>query len=213
MAQLEFFAVHADLQQVVEFLYGETDFHVYELYSAYGQELREFKSFAELDAAFDIGQDIHGHGHAALLSLWSPAVMKTPHITRVKLDPKHCDGFTFRYTTGGWGAVQLYLGGLHARIVTKSHFGHGSERGARSLGYRSGVDWKALAKLSNRVRYHVSKRLAVAKVPGRPVLSAAYELYREGYELKEAAAHPTSYTAVRAGSVIDMPSRVARKSP
>jgi hypothetical protein len=197
MAQLEFFAVRPDLQQVTEFLYGETDFRVYELYSAFGQELREFKSFAELDAAFDIGRD--RHGHAVLLSLWSPAVMKSPQITRVKLDPKHCDGFTFRYTTGGWGAVQLYLGGLHEKIVTKSHFGHWAERGARSRGYRSGVDWKALAKLSNRVRYHISKRLAIAKVPGRPVLPAAYKLYREGYELKEAAGHPMSYTAVTAG--------------
>jgi hypothetical protein len=196
MAQLDFFAVHPDLRQVAEFLYGETDFRVYELYSAFGQELREFKSFAELDVAFDIGRDKHGHGCAVLLSLWSPAVMKSPHITRVKLDPKHCDGFTFRYTTGGWGDVQLYLGGLHRKIVTRSHFGHWSERGARSRGYRSGVDWKALAKLSNRVRYHISKRLAVAKVPGRPVLPAAYQLHRKGYELKEAAGARASYTAV-----------------
>jgi hypothetical protein len=200
MAQLDFFAVRQDLRHVIEFLYEETDFRIYELYSAFGQELREFKSFAELDAAFDIGRDKHGHGHSVLLSLWSPAVMKSPHITRVKLDPMHCHGFTFRYTTGGWGAVQLYLGGLHVKVVTKSHFGHGTERGARSLGYRSGVDWKALAKLSNRVRYHVSKRLAVAKVPGRPVLPAAYKLHREGYELKEAAEHSTSYIAVAAGS-------------
>ena len=200
MAQLDFFAVRQDLQDVIDFLYSETDFRIFELYSAFGQDLREFKAFAELDAAFDIGGDKHGHGCSVLLSLWSPAVMKNPHIKRVKLDPKRCDGFTFRYTTGGWGAVQLYLGGLHGKIVTKSHFGHGTERGTRSLGYRSGVDWKALGKLSNRVRYHISKRLAVAKVPGRPVLPAAYKLHLSGHELKEAAGHPMSYTAVAVGS-------------
>lgn len=196
MAQLDFFAVREDHRQVIDFLYSETDFRVYELYSAFGQDLREFKSFAELDAAFDIGQDKRGHGHSVLLSLWSPTVMSTPHITRVELDPKRCDGFAFRYTIGGWGAVQFYLGGLHEEVVTKSHFGHWAERGARARGYCSGVDWKALAKLSNRVRYHISNRLAVAKVPGRPVLPAAYRLHRDGYELREAAEHPTSYTAL-----------------
>src|SRR5688572_17134601 len=194
MAQLDFFAVRDDHRQVVEYLYGETDFRVYELYSEFGQEIREFKSFADLDGTFDIGRDKHGQGYSVLLSLWSPTVMNSPHVTRVELDPKHCDGFTFRFTMGGWGAVQLYLGGLHENVITKSHFGHWAERGARARGYRSGVDWKALAKLSNRVRYHISKRLAAAKVPGRPVLPAAYKLHLEGYELKEAAGHPTTYT-------------------
>ncbi|HYV35252.1 MAG TPA: hypothetical protein VE988_06085 [Gemmataceae bacterium] len=189
MPQLEFFAVHEDLRQVFDFLYGETDFHVFELYSEFGQEIREFKSFSELDGAFEIGHDKRGRGFAILLSLWSPSVMTDPHIVRVKLDPKLCNGFTFRYTMGGFGAVQFYLGGLCERdkVVTKTHFGHSTERGARSCGYRSGVDWKALSKLSNRFRYHVSKRLAVAKAPGRPVLSAAYEMYLEGCKLKEAA--------------------------
>src|SRR5262249_23539559 len=137
MAQLDFFAVRQDHRQVIDFVFGETDFHIFELYSDFGQELREFTSFRELAAAFAIGNDRHGHGYAVLLSLWSPSVMSSPHVTRVRLDPKHCNGHTFRYTTGGWGAVQLYLGGRHRRIITKSHFGHYSERGARAGGYRS----------------------------------------------------------------------------
>ena len=199
MAQLEFFGLNDDHRQIIEFLFTETDVHIFELYSNFGQTLREFKSWGDLQTAFDIGQDKHGHGWATLLSLWSPAVMADPNIRRVKLDPTHCHGFTFRYTIGGWGAFQFYLGGLHERIITKSHFGHLTERGARARGYVSGVNWPALAKLSNKVRYHISKRLAVAKVPGRPVLPEAYKLYLEGCELKEAAEHPATYSAVRIG--------------
>jgi hypothetical protein len=195
MAQVDYFAARHDNRQVIDFLFGETDFRIFELYSEFGQELREFTTFRELDAVFDIGRDEHGHGYAALLSLWSPSVMRSPHITRVRLDPKHCDGHTFRYTTGGWGAVQFHLGGRYRRVITKSHFGHFSERGALSRGYRSGVDWKALSKLSNRVSYHIARRLAVAKVPGRPVLPAAHKLHLAGFELKEASEHSLSYTA------------------
>ncbi len=196
MAQLDFFAIHRDHRHVIEFLYAETDFHIFEMYSEFGQELREFKSFQELDAAFNIGQDRHGNGYCPTLSLWSPSVMPSPKISLVQLDPTRCHGFTFRYTVGGWGAVQFYLGGLQKLMITKSHFGHWSERGARSRGHRSGVDWAALAKLSNRVRYHISKRLAVAEAPGRPVLAAAYKLYSVGHRLKESAGHPMSYRAV-----------------
>jgi hypothetical protein len=200
MANLDFFAVRQDQRKIIDFLLAETDFRIFELYSEFGQELREFKTFKELDAEFDIGRDKHGHGFAVLLSLWSPSVMRSAHITRIRLDPKHCDGHTFRYTTGGWGAVQLYLGGRFERVVTKSHYGHFSERGARSRGYRSGVNWKALNKLSNHVTYFVSKKLAVAKVPGRPVLPAAYKLYTAGIELKEAVGHITSYVAIETGN-------------
>ena len=75
MAQVDFFAVRQDLRRVIEFLLGETDFRIFELYSEFGQELREFTTYGELIAAFDIGRDKHGHGYAVLLSLWSSSVM------------------------------------------------------------------------------------------------------------------------------------------
>src|SRR5205807_9657090 len=143
--------VREDLRRVLDFLFFETDFHVYELYSEFGQQLREFGSFDELDAVFGLGHDRYGSGCAALLALWSPSVTPSPNITRVRLDPKRCKGFTFRYTIGGFGAVQLYLGGVHQNVVTKSHFGHGSHRWAQGAGCRGGVNWKALSHLSNRV--------------------------------------------------------------
>ncbi len=57
----------------------------------------------------------------------------------------------------------------------------------------TGVNWDALKTLSNRIQYHIRKRLAVAKVPGRPVLPQAFELARSGYALKEAAQTPWEY--------------------
>jgi hypothetical protein len=56
-----------------------------------------------------------------------------------------------------------------------------------------GVNWESLKTLSNRIQYHIRKRLAVAKVPGCPVLPQAHELARSGYALKLAAQTPWAY--------------------
>ena len=200
MANLDFFAIRPDLEQLFAFLFAETDFQVFESYSEFGQPIRRFASFEDLCATFDVGHDKHGNGTAALLQLWSPSVMPKQQIERINLDPNKCDGFTFRFRISGVGLVQLYLGGIHDRVITKSHYGHFSERGAARWGDISSVNWNALSKLSGKVQRHIRRKLGVAKVPGRPVLPGAFKLNIEGFELKEAAQTPWAYAAATAGS-------------
>jgi hypothetical protein len=199
MANLDFFATRADHEAILGFLFASTDIRMFESYSGFGQKLREFHSFEELTVAYDVGADPNGHGTAVLLQLWSPAVEPGPQIERIALDPRRCEGHTFRYCIDGWGLIQLYLGGIHGRTITKSHYGHNSEARARKWGYSDGVDWGALKSLSNRVQYHIRGRLSVARVPGRPVLAEAYGLARSGYALKEDAASPNSYRLPEVG--------------
>ncbi len=90
----------------------------FESYSEFDQELREFRSIDELAAAFPIGEDRFGSGHAILLQLWSPSVMRELTISRLALNPDACDGHTFRHQIGGGALIQLYLGGVHDRTVT-----------------------------------------------------------------------------------------------
>ncbi len=89
--------------------------------------------------------------------------------------------------------MQLYLGGVCGRVVTMSHFGHQSQVRAEKWGVDQGADWGALEALSTRIQYHVRKRLAAGKVPGRPVLAAALELARAGYALKVATQTPWAF--------------------
>jgi hypothetical protein len=196
MAQVNFFATRSDLQQVFSFIFLETDFRVFESYSDFGRELREFPSFESLASSFQVGQDAHGNGTAVLLQMWSPTVCAQPEIIRITLDPKKCDGHTFRHRVSGYGLVQLYLGGLYERVVTHTHYGHCNERGAARWGDVSNIDWKALAKISGRFQRHLGRKLAVAKVPGYAVLPGAYEKFKEGFELKWAAHHPSVYTPI-----------------
>jgi hypothetical protein len=191
MPGVYFFAVREDHHALLDFIFAETDFHVTER-SSHGRPLREFKSFGELAAVYDVGQDKYGNG-SITLSLWSPNVMPKAPVRRIKLDPKYCDGLTFGYAMDGAGVAFLELGGLHGRIITKSHFNHFSEKGAAKWGQASGINWKAMSKLSNRIRYHISKRLEVAHVPGTSILPGAYKLHLKGYQLKWSAAGTLTY--------------------
>jgi hypothetical protein len=192
-ANLDFFAAEADQRAVLDFLFSATDVRVFESYSELGAELREFRSTDELAAAFPLGMDPHGNGDAILLQLWSPSVMRDLTITRIALNPAACDGHTFRHCIDGGGLMQLYLGGVCDRVVTKSHFGHFSQIGARKWGVDEGVNWEALKTVSNRIQYHIRKRLAAGKAAAMPVLPQALELARSGYALKLATQTPSAF--------------------
>ena len=188
MANLDFFAARSDFRRIIDFLFAETDIRMFESYSEFGRELREFHSFEELAASYDVGTDRGGSGFAVLLQLWSPSVESGPQIKRITLDPSRCRGHTFRYCLEGWSLMQLYLGGIHDRIITKSHYGHNSEVRARTWGCaKRAMNWSTLKTISGKIQYHIRGRLAVTRVPGRPVLAEACELALAGCVLKESA--------------------------
>ena len=195
MANLDFFAARADQVALLDFLFAETDVRVFESYSAFGLELREFFSASDVERACALGEDPHGTGSAVLLQLWSSSVMDELTTRRLNLDPVKCGGHTFRHTIEGGGLIQLYFGGIRGTVLTKSHFGHNSQKRAEAWGVATGVNWDALMRLSHRIQYHIRNRLAVAKLPGRPVLEEALRLVKEGYTLKEAAGATWAYDA------------------
>lgn len=192
-ANLDFFAADADQRAVLEFLFSKTDVRVFESYSEYSAELREFRSTDELAKAFALGTDEQGNGHAVLLQLWSPSVMRDLTIRRIALDPIHCNDHTFRYCIEGGGLIQLYLGGVCGKVVTKSHCGHQSQVRAETWALDDGVNWEAIKALSNHIQYHIRKRLAVGKAGSASVLPKAFDLAQSGFVLKLTAQTPWAY--------------------
>jgi hypothetical protein len=193
---LDFFAAMADLRAVLDFVFSSTDARVFESYSEYGAELREFRTTDELAAAFPLGTDPYGNGEVFTFQLWSPSVMRKLTIRRFALNPAACNGHTFRHNIEGGGLMQLYLGGVCGRVVTKSHFGHQSRVRAVAWGVDKGVNWDAHKTLSNRIQYHIRTRLAAGKVPGRPVLPQAFALAQDGYQLKLATQTPWAFELI-----------------
>src|SRR6266853_1466124 len=115
MASIDFYALKEDIRQLVHFIFEETDLRIFESYSEYDKELREFRSFDDLSAAFDLGTDKHGNGSAVLLQLWSSAVMAKVEFERIALK---VPGHSFRYRiSGSGGLIQLYFGGEYEHVI------------------------------------------------------------------------------------------------
>jgi len=197
-ANVDFFAAKDDQRAVLDFLFSATDVRVFESFSELDSELREFSSTDDLAAALPLGSDPHGHGSAILLQLWSASVMRDLSIRRFSLDPTFCNGHTFRHTIEGGGLMQLYFGGVCERVLTMSHFGHQSQARAKAWELDDGVDWASLQALSNRIQYHLRRRLPTGKAgAGKagsvPVLPEALGLAHDGYALKVSIETPWAY--------------------
>jgi hypothetical protein len=190
MPQLEFFAVREDQLAVLKFILTETDIQIFEHTSRPDSELRQFHTPEEIDDAYSLGIDEHGNGLAATLALWSPGVMPQLETVRIDFDSKRVRHMRFRYEPRAGGLMQLFLGGRKESVITKSYFGHRSEKGARAWGVAEGVDWDGYSRLSRRIPYRIRK-MAVAKVPGTPILPGAAKLRaEEGFLLKQSFNQP-----------------------
>lgn len=123
----DFFADRSDKLQVLEFIFTETDLKVYDLNSQYGQEICEYKTVADIVSKFNLD---NGDKFVTTFQLWSPRHKGKPLFRRINLNPERCGGHTFRYSTDGWGLIQLYFGGLKNNELHQSHIGHFNEKGA-----------------------------------------------------------------------------------
>ena len=104
----DFFADKTDKIEILEFIFKETDLFIYDLGSEYGKEICEYKTIEGIVAKFDLENERHPFMN---FILWTSRHNGKPHFRKVQLDPKYCNGHTFRYATEGWGLIQLYFGG------------------------------------------------------------------------------------------------------
>ncbi|WP_345125635.1 hypothetical protein [Hymenobacter antarcticus] len=155
--------------------------------SKFSQKVCQYKSIAEVAAKFDLE---NGGQFAITLQLWSPRFGGEVIFRKVNLNPESCEGHTFRYATGGWGLIQLYLGGYQKNCLHHSNIGHFNERGAlgradddKTLAEVKRWDWKEIVSTSGRLRRHISK-IAVGKFDGMDVLPGADALSKSGVELR-----------------------------
>ncbi|MBK8344680.1 MAG: hypothetical protein IPL12_16140 [Bacteroidetes bacterium] len=93
------------------------------------------------------------------------------------LDPKRCNGHTYRYSTDGWGLIQLYFGGIRNGELHQSHIGHFNEKGAlkwegtnKTNGLVNLWDWTEIQVTSRKLKYYIHNKLAARKIDSIGVL-------------------------------------------
>ena len=198
MPWVRFFAARQDLLELLAFAFAEPGLQVLEVDSEFDRELRRFTDRDAIAALPALGHDERGDGFAFQFALWTPAVMKFPRVRRVDLKPGAVPGHTFRFTIESAGLIVLQCGGRHDGVLTTSKLGWFTEAGARKRAADAlepdAVDWTAHRRLTSRLRYHLTKRVAAARVPSRVILAEALQLHRAGVVLKDRVRGPETFT-------------------
>ena len=184
----DFFAEKADKLEILDFIFKETDLQVYDLGSAYGQQICQYKTVDEISSKLDLD---NGDKFAVTFQLWTPRHKGKPLFRKIDLDPKHCNGHNFRYSTDGWGLIHLYFGGIKNNELSQSHIGHFNEIGAlkneNSSVFNGKVndwDWTEIQATSRKLKYQIHNKLATRKIESFGVLSGADKLEKLGIKLR-----------------------------
>jgi len=180
----DFYADEPDKIKVLDFIFQETDLQVFDLAAPPGQMVREYSTTAEIISNFDLR---NGNKFAVTFQLYTQRLKGDIVFRKIELDPKRCNGQTFRYSTDGWGLIQLYFGGLVSNELKISHIGHQSEKRAtawvRSANEVEDVkkwDWREVEKVARGLKYHVHNKMARRKIGSVDVLAGADELGKLG---------------------------------
>ncbi|MBS1664016.1 MAG: hypothetical protein JST68_23425 [Bacteroidetes bacterium] len=183
----DFFADKQDKIEILNFIFTQTSLEVFDLSSPPGQEINQYRSASEIESRFDLE---NGSSYAITLNCWAPEFGGKVLIRKVELNPKYCKGHTFRYTSEGWGMMQLYFGGIKDNALFHSHIGHFNEKGAqkwesvnRVNGAVNAWNWKNIEQTSRKLKYQIHNKMATLKIGSWGVLKGAEQLKASGVRL------------------------------
>jgi hypothetical protein len=189
MPNCDFYATVEDHEVLLSWLFSEATCHVYELASDFGQPLQRFESPEDVLLQFERCYPTGKKWRAVHLQLYVIGTGPPFAARRVKLNPKSCNGASFRYAAEGWGLVQLYLESATADGVNNSHTNHNSRTRAESwaptcpdLGDPSAWDFDRISSFSARLNRQIRKS-AVGKIGSRAVLPGAMKVWQSGQAL------------------------------
>ena len=184
----DFFADKNDKLEIFNFILNKTDLIIYDSYSSYEQDISQYQSVDEISSKFDL---INGDKFAVTFQLWSPRHKAKPIFEKIELNPKYCDGHSFRYSTIGWGLIQLFFGGIENNELHRSHIGHFNEKGAfarQDTSERNGKvsdwDWKEIQVTSRQLKYQIHNKFAVRKLGSFGILKGADILEKQGIKFR-----------------------------
>ncbi len=189
MPNCDFYATVEDHEGLLLWLFAEGTCQVYELASDFGQPLKQFESAAAVLRQFERRYAGGERWKQVLLQLYVIGAGPQFRSRRVTLDPKACDGATFRFEAEGWGLVQLYLASATPDALEASHTNHNSQKRADAWAPTypeydgpSKWDFKRITSFSSRLNREIRKR-AVGKLGSRPVLPGAMKCWESGLPL------------------------------
>lgn len=179
MPNCDFYAVGLDHRVILDFVFSNPGWVLYESYSRPDQATRRFTSTDEiLPNGVNLTESLQ-------LQLYSPTMGGQPEQVRISLNPGAIPGASFRYRTAGWGLIQLLLESPRDKVLKASHTNHFSSKGAERWApirdnepNKPGTwNWSEVRRISGRLVRFI-KKCGVAKNGSRMVLPGAMAAIR-----------------------------------
>jgi len=188
MPNCDFYALGADHRLILRHLLDQGECEIFELYSRPGCELVQFRSLDDFLCRYQfsdwdtIPETIHLH-------LYPNAARGFVEYSRIALSKPASPDQAFRYSSEGWGLIQLYLEAPRNGALSPSHTNHNSPARAATwsdtypeLRDPSLWDWDVVLSFSRRLNAFIRKQ-AVAKAGSRGILPGADCFRQSGNEL------------------------------
>ena len=184
MPWVTFFAGRDDLLALLRFAAVDAGCHILDAAPPFDCQPRQFPTVEAVAALPELG--VHPLVH---LALWSPELGPAPAARRIELRPDAVPDHVYRITLEGCCLITLHCRAILRGALEASSLGWWTEAAARSKAAphlkAEAANWKALAALGRRLRYHITRRLAETTVDGRPVLPQALVFARGGGNLRD----------------------------
>ncbi|BDU22937.1 hypothetical protein DYGSA30_43940 [Dyella sp. GSA-30] len=189
MPNCDFYATSEDHGLLLDWLFADGACHVYELSSDFEQPLKQFHSTDDVLRQFERRYPGGELWHSVYLQLYVLGAGPPFSARRIQLDPRACNGATFRYAAEGWGLVQLYLSVFRANRLENSHTNHNSAKRAQAWAPICGIeygpdawDFQRISSYSSRLNRQIRKN-GVGRFGSRAVLPGALKLWNSGISL------------------------------
>lgn len=185
-----FYAEKEDQRIILDFIFNETNWEIYDLGSGLGESMSKYTSAAEVE------ERIEREKRAGYFNIYSPDFGGEIIFKKIELDPKACEGHTFRYSSEGWGLIQLYFGKVWNARLEYSTIKHNSKTRAHNwyptcpdMGDPDLWNWKEVSKASRKLSNFIKKASSI-KIGSQYVMPEA----EKETELKDIDGYKFLYT-------------------
>lgn len=189
MAEVYWYGTDADHQQFLTWLLAEPGLALWQEYSDFDQKLKRFRDARDVIA--DTSRPYpNGRPHFPLYVLYLRGSGPRFRSTRYALDPRACDGATFRYiVTKGLGLMDMTIGPMHQNTVLRSGFRSPvPSRTWKPWGARGAMwdparwDYNAISAQARKITGFIRKN-AVTQLGDAFVLPGAHQHWLNGGKL------------------------------
>lgn len=191
MPNCDWYGTVEDHRIILDFLFQEKNCLIYELYSDYEKPLKLFSNTNEIIEEFERTYPNNKKWNTIYLNIYAQGSGPKFKPRKIRLDPKKCQGATFRYSADGLGMIQLYLSVSEDGKLKNSHTNHNSFKRIekwREFNFTSifSKKWnfEIINKFSNKLVRKI-RSMAYAKIGSRIITENAFLLWENGYSFDQ----------------------------